>query len=125
MPENGPKIFAAGLLLPVCAPPIREGAVLVRGGRIEALGTLDEIAQGNPNAELRYFPRYAIVPGAVNAHAHLGFRRGDAPEGGSFSGWLAGLIERLPEKESWTAEAARSEERRVGKECRSRWSPYH
>ena len=27
----------------------------------------------------------------------------------------------------WTAgsEAARSEERRVGKECRSRWSPYH
>ena len=24
-------------------------------------------------------------------------------------------------KESWT----RSEERRVGKECRSRWSPYH
>src|SRR5260370_12936321 len=24
-----------------------------------------------------------------------------------------------------TLEAARSEERRVGKECRSRWSPYH
>src|SRR5256885_15007234 len=24
-----------------------------------------------------------------------------------------------------TAEQARSEERRVGKECRSRWSPYH
>ena len=23
------------------------------------------------------------------------------------------------------AEVARSEERRVGKECRSRWSPYH
>ena len=25
----------------------------------------------------------------------------------------------------WTAETTRSEERRVGKECRSRWSPYH
>ena len=24
-----------------------------------------------------------------------------------------------------TARATRSEERRVGKECRSRWSPYH
>ena len=24
-----------------------------------------------------------------------------------------------------TAAAERSEERRVGKECRSRWSPYH
>ena len=28
--------------------------------------------------------------------------------------------------EGWvTAEYSRSEERRVGKECRSRWSPYH
>ncbi len=28
--------------------------------------------------------------------------------------------------ESWrTVQGARSEERRVGKECRSRWSPYH
>ena len=26
---------------------------------------------------------------------------------------------------SWTENYARSEERRVGKECRSRWSPYH
>src|SRR5258707_9260421 len=25
----------------------------------------------------------------------------------------------------WTHTPARSEERRVGKECRSRWSPYH
>ena len=25
----------------------------------------------------------------------------------------------------WDSSAARSEERRVGKECRSRWSPYH
>ena len=28
-------------------------------------------------------------------------------------------------EELLTEEAARSEERRVGKECRSRWSPYH
>ena len=47
------------------------------------------------------------MPGAVNVHAHLGFRRKDAPEGGTFSGWLSRLIERLPEKETWTAEAAR------------------
>ena len=29
------------------------------------------------------------------------------------------------EKEALAKNAARSEERRVGKECRSRWSPYH
>ena len=29
-------------------------------------------------------------------------------------------LERRADRDSW-----RSEERRVGKECRSRWSPYH
>src|SRR2546422_5128019 len=29
------------------------------------------------------------------------------------------------ESDAGTCEASRSEERRVGKECRSRWSPYH
>ncbi len=104
-------IFAAGLLMPVAAPPIRDGAVLVRDRRIVAVGALPEVARGAPDAEVRFFPNYTIVPGAVNAHAHLGFRRKDAPEGGTFSGWLGRLIERLPEKEAWTAEAARDSAR--------------
>ncbi len=111
MPERGTTIFAAGLVLPVSAPGIRDGAILVKDGRIAAVGTLAELGRSDPDAELRYFPHYTIVPGAVNAHAHLGFRREGAPEGGTFSGWLAGLIERLPEKESWTAEAARASAR--------------
>ena len=28
-------------------------------------------------------------------------------------------------KKTWTIKNGRSEERRVGKECRSWWSPYH
>src|SRR5918992_1439189 len=111
MPEEKDTIFAAGLLLPVSAPAIRDGAVLVRDGRIADVGTLDDVVRRNPDSDARYFPRYTIIPGAVNAHAHLGFRRGDPPEGGTFSGWLAKLIERLPEKESWTAEAARASAR--------------
>ena len=31
----------------------------------------------------------------------------------------------IPIEERKFANASRSEERRVGKECRSRWSPYH
>ena len=30
-----------------------------------------------------------------------------------------------PDKEIIVVDDGRSEERRVGKECRSRWSPYH
>src|SRR5215212_5982208 len=122
MPEPGTTIFAARLILPVSAPPIREGAVLVRGGRIAAVGTLENLVQQNADADLRYFPHYTIVPGAVNTHAHLGFRRGDAPEGGSFSKWLAGLNERLPEKEKWTAEAREAIE--AGTTFMAESSPY-
>src|SRR2546430_16388924 len=47
------------------------------------------------------------------ALAHLDLRdRGQPRHGVAGAGELAGLLER-------------SEERRVGKECRSRWSPYH
>ena len=99
-------IYAARFLLPVSAPTIRDGAVLVRNGRISAVGTISDLEKDTPDAEVQRFRRHTIIPGAVNAHAHLGFRRGDAPEGGSFSKWLARLIERLPEKEAWTAEAA-------------------
>ena len=113
MPESqaGPVIFAAGILMPVSSPPLQDGAVLVREGRIAAVGDLADIGRENPDVEIRFFPNYTIIPGAVNAHAHLGFRRKDAPEGGTFSGWLGRLIERLPEKEAWTAEAARDSAR--------------
>ena len=101
-------IFAAGLVLPVSVPSIKDGALLVRDGRIAAVGSLREIERDNPDVEVRYFPRHTMVPGAVNTHAHLGFRRGDAPAGGSFSRWVNELVSRLPEKESWTPEAARN-----------------
>src|SRR5687768_18331241 len=36
-----------------------------------------------------------------------------------------GSTTRLPTSSPASTSSARSEERRVGKECRSRWSPYH
>jgi cytosine/adenosine deaminase-related metal-dependent hydrolase len=106
VPVPRSTIFAAGLLLPVSAPPIRDGALLVEDGRIVSGGPLSEIGGENPGVEVRYFPHHTIVPGAVNVHAHLGFRRGDEPKGGSFSRWMTELISRLPEKATWTPEAA-------------------
>ena len=34
-------------------------------------------------------------------------------------------VENLTRESFWNVYRPRSEERRVGKECRSRWSPYH
>src|SRR2546430_16893655 len=39
--------------------------------------------------------------------------------------WTRGLSNWAEEQGLPPLEEARSEERRVGKECRSRWSPYH
>ena len=38
---------------------------------------------------------------------------------------LLASLDELDEEEAERLWAQRSEERRVGKECRSRWSPYH
>jgi len=111
MPEGQPVIFSGGTLIPVSSPPVTDGAVLVEDGRIRSVGPISEVGRENPDAEIHFFPNYVLVPGAVNAHAHLGFRRKDRPEGGTFAGWLSKLIERLPEKESWGAEAARDSAR--------------
>src|SRR5688572_32263201 len=42
----------------------------------------------------------------------------------NFPGWY-GNVQRVIREELGYVYRARSEERRVGKECRSRWSPYH
>src|SRR4028119_123940 len=112
MPESG--IFAAGTPMPVSAAPIPDGALLIEDGRISAVAPLSEIRRDNPEIAVRHFSGSNIIPGAVNAHAHLGFRTKDAPPGGTFSGWLTKLIERLPEKEAWTAKAARGSARAAG-----------
>ena len=61
-------------------------------------GTIrDNISYGKPDAT-----REEVIEAAKQAHAHS-------------------FIKRLPKG----YDTVRSEERRVGKECRSRWSPYH
>src|SRR2546425_115847 len=47
---------------------------------------------------------------------------GDGSYAATFSGLSAGRYEF---RAVYAGNALRSEERRVGKECRSRWSPYH
>ena len=58
--------------------------------------------------------------------SNLGNRKRMMREAIDMIGVLAGRVDRVSsqyETEPWGF--SRSEERRVGKECRSRWSPYH
>src|SRR2546427_13109984 len=65
-----------------------------------------------------------LRPGSlVNAEV----RADGVPISLSFLGGRDTVVQMTPERDSYrvSEERARSEERRVGKECRSRWSPYH
>ena len=49
---------------------IDDGALLQRGGVIEAVGRWDEVRRTAPDAEVIGGPDYAAMPGLVNAHHH-------------------------------------------------------
>ena len=63
--ERGVRVLSADWVLPVEGEPIEHGAVAIEDGRIAAVGTVDELGEGERFAEA------AIVPGFVNAHTHL------------------------------------------------------
>jgi aminodeoxyfutalosine deaminase len=86
-------IHRAAWVLPVAAPPVRDGWVAVEAGRVVACG------DGNPPSEAIAAPPFgaagaAILPALVNAHTHLelSYMRGLVPPAASFDTWVRGLI---------------------------------
>jgi cytosine/adenosine deaminase-related metal-dependent hydrolase len=64
-------LLTADWVIPVSGPPIRNGAILVKGHTIDEIGTIDDLAQKDPRAVRSDFPGCVITPGLVNAHTHL------------------------------------------------------
>ncbi|UFS58202.1 amidohydrolase family protein [Subtercola endophyticus] len=57
---------------------IADGAVLVRGAQIEAVGAASALRVAYPEAEVVDLPGRLLMPGLVNAHHHSGVLRGTA-----------------------------------------------
>jgi 5-methylthioadenosine/S-adenosylhomocysteine deaminase len=64
-------IYSARWLLPISSPPIDDGAIAIEGQTILAVGPISEIKASFPDAPVTHFRDSAILPGFVNAHAHL------------------------------------------------------
>ncbi|HEX9093224.1 MAG TPA: amidohydrolase family protein [Coriobacteriia bacterium] len=64
-------LLTAKYVLPVSAPHIEDGAVLVRGDRIVAVGPRAELVAADPDEEVRDFGLAVLMPGFVDLHTHL------------------------------------------------------
>lgn len=90
---GGKRIIRAGWVAPMDRPLLRNGAVAFQAGTILEVGPADEISRRHRDAEVIDRPEDIVLPGLVNAHAHLElseFSRGDAPR--DFVEWLMRLV---------------------------------
>ena len=74
----------------------------------------------NSNINLYYIPMTKLKTTTIDVYIHRDLNE----EESSLNALLPYVLKRGCRLCS-DSEAIRSEERRVGKECRSRWSPYH
>ena len=105
----------AGLVRP------RSGRIALRGADITGAGTQRIVASG-----LCYVPQEANVFPSLSVWENLTIGAWTAP--GASNERARAVVDLFPvlaERRRARAGTLRSEERRVGKECRSRWSPYH
>src|SRR5688500_9889360 len=65
------RILAAKYVLPIVGAPIVGGAVAIDGSVVAAVGELELIRKGFPDADLEDHGDAAILPGFVNCHSHL------------------------------------------------------
>ena len=87
-------VHRAAWVLPIAAPPIRDGWVAIDRGRIVAVG-----ADPCPEHLRRFEPsnhtgRRVILPGLANAHVHLelSWLRGKVPPAASMPAWASQLM---------------------------------
>ncbi len=65
------KLYLTRYLLPIGALPIEDGALLVRDGRIAAVGRKSELTAVTPGVPTVDFGDSILLPPLVNAHTHL------------------------------------------------------
>jgi imidazolonepropionase-like amidohydrolase len=72
--RQGPWLIRAAKILPIDAPPLERGEVLVVDGKIAALG---RDLPTPPGTEVLDFPEQFVIPGIVELHCHVGVTGGD------------------------------------------------
>ena len=89
-------ILRAKIVLPITAPPIQDGAVLIVGGKIRAVHPWKHFT---PHSSLLTshatidLGETILLPGLINAHCHLDYTGmgGEIPPPKNFTDWIAAI----------------------------------
>jgi aminodeoxyfutalosine deaminase len=86
-------ILRARCVLPMDQPPIEDGAVVIEGDVVTAVGKTAEIRAAH-TGEVRDLGERVLAPGLINAHCHLDLTRlhGEVTWQGSFIEWILQLV---------------------------------
>ncbi|MCC6235606.1 MAG: amidohydrolase family protein [Verrucomicrobiales bacterium] len=87
-------LVRARLVLPITAPPLEDGAVLVSGGQLAAIGPWSELSAEASDARQIDLGEVVLLPGFLNAHCHLDYTgfAGMIPPPRSFTEWIQGVL---------------------------------
>ena len=82
-------ILRARTILSVSRPPVENGAVLVAGNRIRAVGPWSDL-QSESGEQVFDLGEVVLLPGLVNAHCHLDYTDmgGELPPPRTFTDWI-------------------------------------
>lgn len=82
-------ILRARTILPVSQPPIENGAILISGNRIRAVGCWPDL-QSQGDEKVFDLGEVILLPGLVNAHCHLDYTdmAGCLPPPKTFTDWI-------------------------------------
>jgi aminodeoxyfutalosine deaminase len=88
------KLILARQILPITSPPIHNGGLAIKSGRIVDVGTRKTILQKYPGSRVCDLGGAILMPGLVNAHTHveLSHLRGMVDFDGGFFKWIERLI---------------------------------
>jgi len=91
-------LLRAPYILTMAGSPIKDGAVVVDEDKIFFVGPEKEIRQNYPSVEVIDLPNSVLLPGFVNAHAHLELTSlRDFPYPGNFTHWIETLVQKKAE----------------------------
>ena len=96
-------LITAAQVIPMGAPAIDDGAVLVEGGVVRAVGARQDLSREHGGARVHALGDAAVLPGLVNAHTHLELTLLGPPPGNAqaFVDWVMTVRTRAAAITDW------------------------